>query len=65
MVGSVANYARRLQEAAPPGQIMIRRAVFERLRDRIEARALPVFPVRGGAQVAPVYRFLGFREERP
>lgn len=65
VVGSVANYARRLQEAAPPGHIMISRAVFERLRDRIEARALPVFPVRGGAQVAPVYRFLGFREEQP
>lgn len=64
VVGSVANYARRLQEAAPPGQIMISRAVFERLRDRIEARALPVFPVRGGAQVVPVYRFLGFREEQ-
>ncbi len=64
VVGSVVNYARRLQEAAPPGQIMISRAVFERLRDRIEARALPVFPVRGGAQVTPVYRFLGFREEQ-
>lgn len=62
VVGSVVNYARRLQEAAPPGQIMISRAVFERLRDRIEARALPVFPVRGGVQVVPVYRFLGFRE---
>ncbi len=63
VVGSTVNYARRLQEAAPPGQILISRAVFERLRDRIEARALPVFPVRG--QVAPVYRFLGFREELP
>ncbi len=65
VVGSVAHYAHRLQEAAPPGQIMISRAVFERLRDRIEARALPVFPVRGGAQVVPVYRFLGFREGQP
>ncbi|MCS7251706.1 MAG: adenylate/guanylate cyclase domain-containing protein [Anaerolineae bacterium] len=63
VVGCVVNYARRLQEAAPPGQIIISRAVFERSRDRIEARALPVFPVRGGAQVVPVYRFLGFREE--
>lgn len=62
VVGSVANYARRLQEAAPPGQIMISRAVFERLRERIEVRTLPAFPVRGGSQVAPVYRFLGFRE---
>lgn len=65
VVGSVVNYARRLQEAAPPGQIMLSRAVFERLRDRIEARALPGFPVRGGSQVVPVYRFLGFREEGP
>lgn len=65
VVGSVVNYARRLQEATPPGQIMISQAVFERLRDRIEARALPVFPVRGGIQVVPVYRFLGFREEMP
>jgi adenylate cyclase len=65
LVGSTVNYARRLQEAAPPGQIMISRAVFERVRDRIEARALPIFPVRGGAQVVPVYRFLGFREETP
>lgn len=65
IVGSTVNYARRLQEAAPPGQIMISRAVFERVRDRVEARALPVFPVRGGIQVVPVYRFLGFREEQP
>lgn len=65
VIGSVVNYARRLQEATPPGQIMISRSVFERLRDRIEARALPIFPVRGGAQVTPVYRFLGFREEQP
>lgn len=65
VVGSVVNYARRLQEAAPPGQIMLSRAVFERLRDRIEARALPVFPVRRGDQVVPVYRFLGFREGGP
>jgi len=65
VVGSVVNYARRLQEAAPPGQILISRAVFERVRDRIEARALPVLPVRGGVQVTPVYRFLGFREEQP
>lgn len=65
IVGSTVNYARRLQEAAPPGQILISRAVFERVRDRVEARALPIFPIRGGIQVVPVYRFLGFREEQP
>ncbi|MBO9361503.1 MAG: hypothetical protein J7452_04800 [Thermoflexus sp.] len=65
LVGSVVNWARRLQEAALPGQITISRAVFERMRDRIEACAPPIFVVRGGAQVVLVYRFSGSREGTP
>jgi len=46
-VGDTVNLARRLQESAGPGQILIDHATWELTRDRAQANPLPAMRVRG------------------
>ncbi|HDQ72880.1 MAG TPA: PAS domain S-box protein, partial [Chloroflexi bacterium] len=46
-VGDTVNVAKRLQEKAKPGQILISHETWERVRDRAQAQALPAMRVKG------------------
>lgn len=46
-VGDTVNVAKRLQEKAQPGQVLISHETWERVRDRAHGQALPAMRVKG------------------
>ena len=60
-IGSSVNLASRLQEAAGPGQILLSRTAYERVKDYVEARSLPPIKAAGFDELIPVYELLGLR----
>ncbi|MDL1901464.1 response regulator [Anaerolineae bacterium CFX9] len=54
-VGDAVNLAKRLQEAAKPGQILVEEAVVQRLNGKIQAEALGELKVRNRKQPAQAY----------
>jgi class 3 adenylate cyclase/DNA-binding response OmpR family regulator len=60
-VGDVVNLAKRLQEYAAPGQVLIERAAIDRLGDLADAQPLGEMSVRGRRQPAFVYELRGLR----
>jgi class 3 adenylate cyclase len=54
-IGDVVNLAKRLQERAAPGQILLSRAVYQAVKGEIEARPLNPLQVKGRAAVEQVY----------
>ncbi len=46
-VGDTVNVAKRLQEKAQPGQILISHETWERIKDRARGQALPAMRVKG------------------
>ena len=60
-IGPSVNLARRLQEAAGPGQILLAQEAYQRVRERVEARPLPPMKVKGFSEPITVYELLGLR----
>jgi len=60
-IGVTVNLARRLQEAAAPGQILISQRVYERARDHIRAQPVPSVKVDGMGPSDMIYELMGFR----
>jgi len=60
-IGSSVNLASRLQEAAEPGQILLSRTAYERVREYVEARELSPIQAAGFNEPIPVYELLGLR----
>ncbi len=58
-VGDVVNLAKRLQENAEPGQILVEEAVIKRLEGQVQAHALGELTVKGRKQKARVYTLQG------
>lgn len=58
-IGSSVNLASRLEGAATPGQILLSDAVYQRVREHIEARLLPPIEVQGFSEPITVYELLG------
>jgi class 3 adenylate cyclase/DNA-binding response OmpR family regulator len=58
-IGDVVNLAKRLQEAASPGQILVEEAVIKRLGDAAQCRALGEIKVRGRQKQARAYELQG------
>ncbi len=54
-IGDTVNYAKRLQENAKGGQILISQAAYEHVRDFIEAIELPPLQVKGRSTPEIVY----------
>lgn len=54
-IGDVVNLAKRLQEYAAPGQILVEEAVIQRLGSRAEARPMGEITVKGRKTKARVY----------
>jgi adenylate cyclase len=59
VVGDSVNLAARLEADAKPGQILISRATFERVRGRIEARSLGMLRLRGKELPVEAFEVLG------
>jgi PAS domain S-box-containing protein len=57
-IGDCVNYARRLQEHAGPGQILVSRAVWEEVGDHVEVNELPALSVKGRSRPEPVFEVL-------
>jgi class 3 adenylate cyclase len=60
-IGDVVNLAKRLQEIALPGQVLLSAAAFEAVQDHVRARPLDPIQVKGRAAVEQVYEVLEAR----
>ena len=60
-IGSSVNLARRLQEAASPGQILLTHTTYQRARKHIQARPLTPIKVEGINEPVTVYELLGLK----
>ena len=60
-IGQSVNLARRLQETAAPGQVLISDAVYQHARDYVEARPLPPVEIEGIGGPITAYELLGLR----
>jgi class 3 adenylate cyclase len=60
-IGPSVNLARRLQEAAAPGQILMTRAACQRVQEFVEVRLLPPMSVEGIGEPVEVYELLRLR----
>jgi adenylate cyclase len=60
-IGDAVNLAKRLQESAKGGQILLSRATYELVKDRVEARALDLIQVKGRQALEQVYELLNVR----
>lgn len=60
-VGDVVNLAKRLQETARPGQILIEAGLVSQMSDAIEATPLGELRIRGRSQSAEVYELTALR----
>ena len=62
-VGDVVNLAKRLQESAKPGQILVEESTIRRLAGRIQATPLGEMKVKGRQRVVQVYELLSLATE--
>ncbi len=60
-IGHSVNLARRLQEAAKGGQILIDENTYQAVQHHVRARALDAIDVKGFSAPVPVYEVLGLR----
>jgi adenylate cyclase len=60
-IGDAVNLARRLQESAKGGQILLSSSTYELVRDRVEVHALDPIQVRGRQALEQVYELLHVR----
>jgi len=64
-IGHSVNLARRLQEAAKGGQILIDETTYEAVQQHVKTKSLGNFEVKGFSGPVPVYEVIGWREGRP
>jgi class 3 adenylate cyclase/DNA-binding response OmpR family regulator len=57
-IGDTVNVAKRLQERAQPGQVLISAEVYERLGHTVEAKAIGEMAVKGRHQPVKVYELI-------
>jgi len=57
-IGDCVNVAKRLQEIAGSGQILISASVYERIKDEAVARALPPLTIPGRSTREAVYELI-------
>jgi PAS domain S-box-containing protein len=60
-IGPSVNLARRLQEAAAPGQVLLTRAAYKRVREHVKARSLSPLRIESIDAPVEIYELLGLR----
>ncbi len=63
-IGDTVNLAKRLQENAQPGQILISHETWEIVRDRVRVNPLPPIRVRGRQAFTRIYELAGLIADR-
>lgn len=61
-IGDTVNTAARLEGSAAPGEILISQAVYETVKERIEAEPVGELELKGKQQKIMTYRVVGSRE---
>jgi class 3 adenylate cyclase len=61
-IGDAVNVARRLQESAGGGQIILSQAVYRLVREQVKATRLPSLRVKGRRQVEQVWELNAMRD---
>lgn len=62
-IGDSVNTAKRLQEYANPGQIVISTSTYNLVNDHVEVRKLDPFSAKGKTGMLSIYEVLGLKEE--
>jgi adenylate cyclase len=62
VIGDEVNVAQRFESNAGPGQVLITRATYERVKERLDVRELGVLRVSGRQDGVPAYDVLRWRE---
>lgn len=62
-IGDTVNTAARLESNAGRGQILISQEVYEQVKDRIDATAIGVIPLKGKSHEVYVYQLNGIRNK--
>lgn len=60
-IGDSVNTAKRLQENALPGQILISRSAADRVREQVELRSMPSMRLEGKEQAVEVFEVVGMK----
>ena len=60
-IGDAVNVAKRLEEVARPGQILLTEATWRLVRERVAARPLPPLTLKGKRKPVRVYEVTGLR----
>jgi class 3 adenylate cyclase len=63
-IGDVVNTAKRIQESAGTGQILISRQAFEKVANQVQVRPLEPLILKGKRQPVEVHELLGLRLPR-
>jgi class 3 adenylate cyclase/tetratricopeptide (TPR) repeat protein len=59
VTGDTVNVAARLEQAAPPLEVLIGEPTYRMVRNAVEVEALPPLKLKGKAERIPAYRLLG------
>ena len=60
-IGDAVNLAKRLQESAKPGQILLSQSTYDRVKDHVEVNALQPIQVKGRTAFEQVYELVGIK----
>jgi class 3 adenylate cyclase/tetratricopeptide (TPR) repeat protein len=58
VTGDTVNTAARLEQNAPPGEILIGRATWALVRDAVQVEAVDAIPAKGKAEPVPAFRLV-------
>jgi len=61
-IGDSVNLAKRLQENAEAGQILLSQSAYEAVREHVRVRALKPIKVKGRSGTELVYELVGLKE---
>jgi len=60
-IGDAVNLAKRLQESAKPGQILLSQSTYERVKDHVKVNTLQPIQVKGRTAFEQVYELVGIK----
>ena len=63
--GDAVNVAARLEQAAPPGEILIGPETYERVRDAVEVKRMESLRLKGKAEPLPAFRLISVDATAP
>jgi class 3 adenylate cyclase len=65
VTGDTVNTAARLEQHAPPGEVLLGRLTYSLVRDAVQAEPVEPIAAKGKAEPVPAYRLIGVRPGAP